>query len=99
MRSLPLHSIQRARGMGFLPALIAALPALASAAGSIAGNKAEQKAARDAEDARLEMAKIQARTDKANAAARAKWMPWAIGGGIVVVGFGLWALSRRRSAS
>lgn len=96
MRYTPLHSVQHARGMGFLPALIAALPAIAGAAGSVMGAKAGAKADEDALKAQIEIAKQNRLANETAARQRAKWMPWAIGGGVVAVGLIAWALMRRR---
>ena len=102
MRVTPTHSIRRAQGMGILPALLAALPALASGAGSVLGSRnqadAEKDAAKREADVQKYLATQARRVGIADAQARAKWVPWAIGGAVVAVGLIAFAASRRRSA-
>lgn len=84
-------------GVGFLPAILAALPAVAGAVGAGSAAKAQADAQEDANKTQIELARQSRFASNVAAKQRAKWMPWAIAGGVVVVGLVAWAVSRRRS--
>lgn len=87
--------VSRFRGMGFLPALVAALPSAAGAAGSFIGQRGADKAAKDAAKAEIEIARQQRLATMAQSKSRAKMTPWIVGGAVVAVGIIAWALASR----
>lgn len=91
----------RPQGMGILPLLAAAIPAVVGVVAQRGASKDAKEAAEDQAKAAVRAAEIQARTQRqairsteARSKAAARTALW-IGGGVLVLG-GLWLLTREK---